>query len=114
MTLREARVVFTDLVIGLLQFAKESNEGILVAGDYWKRCKDCPVGHPNSTHKSGLAVDLVVYADLDGDGEKDDYSEDETFHRPIGEWWEMQHPLCRWGGRYGDPNHYSMEWNGVK
>lgn len=27
---------------------------------------------------------------------------------------EMQHELCRWGGRFKDGNHYSLEHNGVK
>jgi hypothetical protein len=35
-------------------------------------------------------------------------------HRPFGEWWEHQNPLCMWGGRFGDGNHYSLIWRGVK
>jgi hypothetical protein len=30
-------------------------------------------------------------------------------HQRLGEWWEKQHPLARWGGRWGDGNHYSFE-----
>lgn len=30
----------------------------------------------------------------------------------IGTWWEAQHPLCRWGGRFRDANHFSLEHNG--
>jgi hypothetical protein len=35
-------------------------------------------------------------------------------HRPFGEYWESLHDLCRWGGRFGDGNHYSIEHGGVK
>lgn len=32
----------------------------------------------------------------------------------IGEKWESMHPLARWGGRWGDANHISLEHEGVK
>jgi len=32
----------------------------------------------------------------------------------IGEQWEAMHPLSRWGGRWGDANHFSFEHEGVK
>lgn len=32
----------------------------------------------------------------------------------LGEHWEKMHPLCRWGGRWGDANHFSLEHGGVK
>jgi hypothetical protein len=63
--------------------------------------------HPNSAHKIRLAIDLNLFKD----GEFLEQSED---HRPLGEWWEQQHPLARWGGRFNDGNHYSFEHNGVK
>lgn len=31
-----------------------------------------------------------------------------------GEHWESLHPLCRWGGRFGDANHISLEHEGKK
>lgn len=34
--------------------------------------------------------------------------------RELGEYWESLHPLCRWGGRFGDGNHLSIEDDGVK
>jgi len=33
-------------------------------------------------------------------------------HRPFGEWWELQHPACRWGGRWNDGGHYSVTHGG--
>lgn len=63
--------------------------------------------HPRSAHKVRLAIDLNLFKD----GE---FLEGSEAHRPLGEWWEQQHPLARWGGRFDDGNHYSFEWNGVK
>jgi hypothetical protein len=34
-------------------------------------------------------------------------------HEPFGLYWEALHPLCRWGGRFADGNHYSLEHGGV-
>jgi hypothetical protein len=63
--------------------------------------------HPSSAHKVKLAIDLNLFRD----GEFCQLTED---HRALGEWWEQQHELCRWGGRFNDGNHYSLEHNGVK
>lgn len=63
--------------------------------------------HPNSAHKLRLAVDFNLF--LDGE-----FLEGSESFRPIGEWWEQQHPDARWGGRFNDGNHFSFEHNGVK
>lgn len=70
-------------------------------------------GIKNSVHTLKLALDLLLFRDIDSDGDLDYLTTTEA-HRPLGEWWELQHPLCRWGGRFGDGNHYSLEYNGVK
>lgn len=105
MNLREARVLFTKNLPMLIITAEAL--GYEVAADFLKRCIDCPVGHARSCHKSGLAIDLHLYKD-------GIYLSDDESHQPLGEWWEAQHPLFRWGGRFGDGNHYSLEWEGVK
>lgn len=64
-------------------------------------------GHPRSAHKLRIAIDLNLFIG----GEYRSRTED---HRELGEWWEKQHPLARWGGRFGDGNHYSLEYEGVK
>lgn len=64
-------------------------------------------GHPKSCHKLRLAVDLNLFKD-------GKYLTDTEDHRELGEWWEKQHELCRWGGRFNDGNHYSFEHNGSK
>lgn len=63
--------------------------------------------HPKSAHKIRLAIDLNLFKN----GEFLETTED---HRPLGEWWEKQHPMARWGGRFDDGNHYSFEQEGVK
>ena len=59
-------------------------------------------GRDSSTHKLKLAIDLNLFKDgawITATGG----------HRELGEFWEGLHPLCRWGGRFGDGNHYSLK-----
>lgn len=60
-----------------------------------------------SVHRERLAVDLNLFKD-------GVFLEADTDHRPFGEFWESLHELARWGGRFGDANHYSFEWGGRK
>jgi hypothetical protein len=60
-----------------------------------------------SNHRVALAIDI----DLFKDGVYLSRTED---HREFGEFWEKLHPLCRWGGRFSDGNHYSLEHEGRK
>ena len=64
-------------------------------------------GVRNSVHGLGLAVDLNLFKD----GQYLSMTDD---HAQFGQWWEAQSPDHRWGGRWGDGNHYSIEHNGVK
>lgn len=64
-------------------------------------------GYKNSAHKLKIAIDLNLFLDGEFMSETDD-------HKQLGIWWESLHPLCRWGGRFNDGNHYSLEHNGNK
>lgn len=64
-------------------------------------------GHRNSAHKNKLAIDINLFKD-------GKFLGDTEAHRTLGEWWEKQHPLARWGGRFADGNHYSFEYQGMK
>ena len=64
-------------------------------------------GAARSNHKNRLAIDLNLFKD-------GTYLEGTEAHRELGEWWEKQHPLARWGGRFQDGNHYSFEYEGMK
>lgn len=64
-------------------------------------------GHPKSAHKNKLAIDINLFKGgvfLSGTSD----------HAKVGEFWESMHELCRWGGRFNDGNHYSIEHNGIK
>lgn len=102
-TYRQKRVRFTNMVARLILHAESL--GYEVAADYLKRCEDCPVGHPKSTHKAALAVDLNLY-------KNGQYLRSTESHRPLGEYWESLGGS--WGGRWGDGNHYSIPHRGVK
>lgn len=64
-------------------------------------------GNAFSCHKVRLAIDLNLFRD-------GVYLRSTDDHRPLGEWWERQHPLACWGGRFEDGNHYSLTYEGIK
>lgn len=64
-------------------------------------------GITNSLHCDKLAVDLHLFRD-------GAYLSSGAEHRPFGELWESLDPMCRWGGRFNDSNHYSVTWQGRK
>lgn len=67
-------------------------------------------GIEHSLHIKNLAVDLMLFKDGSYLTKNEDY-------RDLGLWWEKQAtfdvPLC-WGGRFGDGNHFSSPWQGVR
>lgn len=126
-TLREARCLFTRLKCEWLLWA--ISQGFVLAEDEGKvtsprkiRLQDLSymaedaVHMKGSLHHLGLASDFLLYADLDGDGDKDDYVSvggTEEWRR-LGERWESMHELARWGGKFAarDDNHISLAWGG--
>lgn len=112
MNLREARCLFTGMLPGLIKQA-----GYLgfecAAGEIQRDARVAVLnaragkGIRNSLHLDGLAIDLHLYRE-------GKYLANTEDHRALGEYWETLHPLCRWGGRFGDGNHYSLEWQGRK
>lgn len=112
MTLREARCAFTALLPSLIRKAHEL--GLEVAAGELQRDPriaalnaKAGTGIAQSVHLQGLAIDLHLYR-----GGRYLMATDD--HKTLGEWWEKQHRLARWGGRWGDGNHYSFEWQGRK
>lgn len=113
MSLRKIQSEFARLVPRLIDRAYEMGFEVTL-GDAFRDPRvhgDLGVrksySHPKSAHKVRLAIDLNLFRD----GEFLEWTE---AHRPLGEWWEQQHALARWGGRFSDGNHYSFEWQGVK
>ena len=76
----------------------------VTAGDLYRDLR-CHYGHTNSLHRMRLAIDLNLF--IGGD-----YQVDTLGHEPLGLYWEA----CggNWGGRFGDPNHYSLAHNGMQ
>lgn len=117
--------VSTDLTLGQKQelFSQLISEHILwlYRRGYKVRCGDFfrdprvhgevgeKVGYGNaySMHKSKCAADLNLFKD----GQFLKNTED---HLESGEKWESRHPLCCWGGRFDDGNHYSITHEGRK
>lgn len=113
MTLRQKQSAFAKLVARLIDKAHELGYEVTLGDAYRDPKVHGALGvrksysHPNSAHKVRLAIDLNLFKD----GEFCQLTED---HKALGEWWEKQHELARWGGRFDDGNHYSFEHNGVK
>jgi hypothetical protein len=113
MSLRKKQSEFARLVAKLIERAYDLGYEVTLGDAYRDPRVHGDLGvrksysHPSSAHKVRLAIDLNLFKD----GE---YLEGSAAHQPLGEWWEEQHPLARWGGRFNDGNHYSMEHAGVK
>lgn len=65
-------------------------------------------GHKNSNHKQRLAVDFNAF-DLDGN-----YLTTTEEYAPLGEYWQALDIDCCWGGEFGDGNHFSFKYGGMR
>ena len=88
------------MIAKLICFAYSKGYG-LTFGDAWAK-----TGHKNnSNHYIRLAVDFNLFKDGVWLSSTDD-------HKELGEYWESIGGC--WGGRFGDGNHYSKEYRGMK
>lgn len=113
MTLREKQTVFTRLAAALILRAYDLGYEVTLGEAYRspeeaERLAKLGKGIRKSLHTLRLAIDLNLFRDgayltsIDG-------------HEPLGTWWEAQSAdavTCSWGGRFGDPNHYSVAHGG--
>lgn len=112
MTLGQKQRLFTKMVARLIDKAYEMGYELTFADAYRDPKLHGVIGvklgygHARSCHKVRLAVDFNLFKD----GAFLQTTED---HKALGEWWEKQHELCRWGGRFNDGNHYSFEHEGM-
>lgn len=115
MTLREARVAFTKCIALLIQHAFVRGYEIAIdEATEHITAKDPTSDHRRgSCHHIGLAVDMLLYQDVDQDGDMD-YLVTTPAYSELGQYWESLHPLARWGGHFSDGNHFSFEWEGRK
>jgi hypothetical protein len=112
MTLRQKQSIFAIYVARLILKANEMGYEVTFAEAYRSpeeadRLAQAGRGIKTSLHTSRLAIDLNLFRD-------GKYLNSTKAHTPLGEWWERQHPLARWGGRFNDGNHYSFEHGGRK
>ncbi len=111
MKLGEKQKLFMTLLPRLLDYAHQQGYQVTMGDGYrdprvfGKMGEKSGYGRMNSNHKQRLAVDLNLFRD-------GDYLTQTIDHQPLGEYWEQLHELCRWGGRYNDGNHYSLEHQG--
>jgi hypothetical protein len=110
--LLERQFLFARLLARLLDRAHELGFDVTL-GEAWRSLETARVlaaqgkGSANTLHAVRLAVDLNLFRG-------GHYCRETEDHRPLGEWWESQHELCAWGGRFSRPdgNHYSLRWDG--
>ena len=96
MTRREKQARFTYLVSFLIRHAYLKGYELSFGDAYAKS------GHrAGSYHYKRLAIDLNLFKD----GE---YLVETEDHKFLGEFWESLDPMCTWGGRFQDGNHYSF------
>lgn len=110
MTLREKQSLFCVLVARLIGHATASGYELTFGETYRSpeeaaRLARLGKGIAKSLHTQRLAIDLNLFKD-------GAYLSSTEAHRALGEWWESQHELCRWGGRFNDGNHYSLTHGG--
>jgi len=99
--LGDRRKLFTRCVAQLLVKMLDRNYQPMIGKDGLKHMT-------GSLHYEGLAIDIDL---CDRNGQYLDKTDD---HLEFGEFWESLDPLCKWGGRFKDGNHYSVTFGGRK
>ena len=112
MTLRQKQSLFAKLV-ALLILNIDTRGYAVTFGEAYRSPEEAArlarigKGIKNSLHRSRLAIDLNLF--INGQ-----FQTKTAAYRPLGEWWESQDSLCRWGGRFkrADGNHFSLAHGG--
>jgi hypothetical protein len=108
-TLRQKQNRFAGMVGRLLLRAQEMGYEVTL-GEAYRTPEQSflnaqkGIGIRKSLHSVRLAIDLNLYLNGQWLIGCDD-------HRPLGEWWEAQHPDCRWGGNFSsrkEGSHYEL------
>lgn len=102
-TLRQKQSRFVCMVATLIQYATECNYELTFGDAY--RDPRVLYGHPKSLHKQRLAIDLNLF--INGK-----YVTTCEGHKKLGVFWESIGGS--WGGRWGDYNHYSLAYEGMR
>ena len=103
MKLSKKRCKFTHMLSLLILYTEQL--GYHVAVDDVKRQSTCTHGHPRSTHRVGLAADLLIY-------DKDwKYLTDGIIYSLLHDFWSQIGGARR---IKGDLGHFSLPWKGVR
>lgn len=102
MKLSDKQWLFLQNVAKLIQYINELN--LKATGGDLFRDERCPYGSKSSLHHRRLAIDLNLFVN-------DEYQTTGEHFLPLGEFWEAM-PHCKWGGRFGDYNHF--EWSDIQ
>lgn len=94
------RKLFSSLIPRLIDKMIEDGLTPLIGKDGLPHMK-------NSLHYDGLAIDIDLF-------KEEVYLKQTSDHLLYGIFWEGLHPLCCWGGRFKDGNHYSVTYLGKK
>ena len=113
MQVLDYQLLFAKLFGLLMMKAQQMGYGVVLGEIYRspeevRRLAGVGIGHPKSLHGLCLAGHLELF-------EGRTYLEKTVDYMPLGEWWEQQHSLCRWGGRFTDPSdghHFSITFDG--
>ena len=98
-TLRQKQSRFARMVSHLISHAYFMGYEVTL-GDAYRE------GDPRN-HGKRLAIDLNLFSD-------GKYLQSTEAHQGLGDFWEGLAPDARWGGRFNDGNHYSLEHRGIK
>lgn len=98
-TLHQRQVQFAQLVPRLIDEAFRLGFTVTL-GECMRRAEPRP-----RCHSLQLAIDLNLFRD-------GVYLRDTADHEPLGLFWESIGGS--WGGRFGDGNHYSLSWLGMR
>ena len=107
MSLSSRQAVFARNVARLIEHIFSHDGHAITFGEAWRPADVAEIyekqgrGIRNSLHCKRLAIDLNLF--LDGE-----YLTSSEAHRVFGDFWESLHPANKWGGRWGDGNHFSM------
>lgn len=110
LTLREAQSKFAAMVARLILKAQGLGYEVTL-GEAWRsefeamRLAKLKLGIKRSLHCDRLAIDINLFRE-------GVWLTTAAAHQALGEWWESIGGA--WGGRFGDPGHYSLPWGGRK
>lgn len=121
-SLRVKQSLFLALESRLVLWVRDQGWA-LTPGEGLVALTDAKDGDHDGPHKAGGAhytatgedVNLFVGGTWTPDGYEGGHYVADGDHpawKAIGAKWESLHPLCRWGGRWGDANHISVAHGG--